>query len=183
MIYSIHSPKCQKFNMDHSAAGPCQASKQGLVYWTPLRDFSSLWISTLSPAVCWTWHSRASRGPEVRGSDLDITPSLITQGHHMLVSNHGQEDNSERGKVWALMSTADCVSLLHPESMLSIYIAIVPFFGLVILILYHSTFAPPFLIPCFFFPFSIFALLNVFLTTVVSPSPFPAQFSFSIISL
>lgn len=180
MIYGIHSLKCQKFNMDHSAAGPCQASKQGLVYWTPLRDLSSLCISILSPAACWTWHPRASRGPEVRGSDLDITPSLITQGHHMLVSNDGQEDNSERGKVWALMSTTDCVSLAPRCNAFYLYCHHSSF-CLFILILHHFTFAPHF--SFLVFSFSIFALLNVFLTTVVSPSPFPAQFSFSIISL
>lgn len=56
--------------------------KQGLIYWTPRRDLSSLCSSTLTPAACWTWGPRALRGPELRGSDPDITPSLVTRGSH-----------------------------------------------------------------------------------------------------
>lgn len=136
--------------------------KRGLIYWTPLRDLSSFCISTLSPAACWTWRPRAWRGPEVRSSDLDITPSLITQGRHMLVSNHGQEDNSERGKVTP-----------------SIYTAIVPPFACSFLsfIIPHWLLHFSFLVD---FSFSIFALLNVFFTTMVSPSLF--LHSFPIIS-
>lgn len=171
-IDDLWYPQSQMSKVQHrplsSRALPGQ--HQGLTYWTPLRDLSSLCSSTLSPTACWTWCSRASRGPEVRGSELDITPSLITQGHHILVSNHGQEDNSERGKGLSINVTTDCVSLLLPEARPSIHTAIIPpsACSFSAFINPHSSFHFSFLVD---FSSSLFAWLSVFFTTVVSPSP------------